>query len=149
MKGRRMGLHRTSYVTATIAAAVATTALAAGPPPEAHADLTGFTSPSDNIGCMMDASQVRCDIRERDWAPPPPPPDCPYNYGQGLILDAGGAPTFVCAGDTALAGGGPLAYGQSHSDGVLRCDSAMSGITCRDVETGRGFSISREGYQFF
>ncbi|MCV6980694.1 hypothetical protein H7I53_10745 [Mycolicibacterium pulveris] len=123
--------------------------MVAGPPPDAHAELIGFTSPSGNIGCMMDASQVRCDIRERDWAPPPPPPDCPYDYGQGLSLHAGGTATFVCAGDTALAGGGPLAYGQSHTDGVLRCDSAMSGITCRDVETGRGFSISREGYRFF
>ncbi len=145
-----MGLLRSAYVTWGIAATAAAGALLVGSPPEAHADdLIGFTSPSGNIGCIMDSSQVRCDIRERDWAPPPPPPDCPYDYGQGLTLDAGASPGFVCAGDTALAGGGPLGYGQSHSAGVLRCDSAMSGIACRDVETDRGFSISREGYRFF
>lgn len=124
-------------------------AVLAGPQPEARADLTGFTSPSGNIGCMMDSSHVRCDIRQRDWEPPAAPPGCEYNYGQGITLNPGGSPRFVCAGDTALAGGGPLAYGQSNSAGVLRCDSAMSGITCRDVETGRGFSISREAYQLF
>ncbi|MGE2692646.1 DUF6636 domain-containing protein [Mycolicibacterium pulveris] len=143
-------LPRRARLTLGVVAAAAG-ALLTVPTPSASAadDLFGFTSPSGNIGCMMDSSQVRCDIRERDWAPPPPPPDCPYNYGQGLILDAGAAPRFVCAGDTALAGGGPLAYGQSTSAGVLRCDSAMSGITCRDTKTGRGFAISREGYRFF
>lgn len=149
-----MTSHRTprrTRVTMGLVAAAVAGALLTVAPPNAHAadDLFGFTSPSDNIGCIMDSSQVRCDIRERDWAPPPPPPDCPYNYGQGLILDAGASPRFVCAGDTALAGGGPLGYGQSTSAGVLRCESAMSGITCRDVETGRGFSISRQGYRFF
>ncbi|MDA4110354.1 DUF6636 domain-containing protein [Mycolicibacterium holsaticum] len=142
-----MTSHRRTYATIGVVAACA---LLAVPAPAAHADdLIGFTSPSGNIGCIMDSTQVRCDIRERDWAPPPPPPDCPLDYGQGLTLDAGASPLFVCAGDTALAGGGPLGYGQSTSAGVLRCDSAMSGMTCRDVETGQGFSISREGYRFF
>jgi hypothetical protein len=31
----------------------------------------------------------------------------------------------------------------------LRCESAQSGITCRDVESGHGFSISRGAYQLF
>ncbi|MFV9633629.1 DUF6636 domain-containing protein [Mycobacterium neumannii] len=87
--------------------------------------------------------------RGSPWASSPPRRDCRYDYGQGLVLDAGASPQFVCAGDTALAGGGPLGYGQSTSAGVLRCESARSGMTCRDVETGRGFSISRQGYRFF
>jgi hypothetical protein len=57
---------------------------------------------------------------------------------------------FVCAGDTALGpDGNALAYGQSISAGVLQCDSAESGITCRDINTGRGFAIAREAYRVF
>jgi hypothetical protein len=111
--------------------------------------LTGFTSPTGNIGCFIDRSNVRCDIRERDWEPPPAPADCKLDYGQGISLSAGGAPDFVCAGDTALDAGEPLPYGQSISAGLLLCESEQSGMTCRDVETGRGFSIAKQGYELF
>ena len=45
--------------------------------------------------------------------PPKAPADCNLDYGQGIQMSAGGAPEFVCAGDTALGGGDPLPYGQS------------------------------------
>ena len=62
----------------------------------------------------------------------------------------GGSAEFVCAGDTALVpDGNPLPYGESIAAGPLRCESAESGITCRDTETGKGFSISRDAYQLF
>ncbi|WP_234794042.1 DUF6636 domain-containing protein [Mycolicibacterium flavescens] len=124
-------------------------AVALGAAPTAHAEITGFTSPSGNIGCVLDVDHVRCDIRERDWAPPPPPADCHLDYGQGIVLQPGRGAWFVCAGDTALAAGAPLAYGRSASAGVLRCDSAESGVTCLDVEDGHGFTISRQGYRLF
>jgi len=112
-------------------------------------DLTGFTSPSGNIGCYIDPTYVRCDINERSWSPPPPPPGCDLDYGQGIAMEPGGAADLVCAGDTALGGGSPLPYGQSIGAGVLRCASAETGMTCNDVTTGRGFSLSKEGYQLF
>jgi hypothetical protein len=56
---------------------------------------------------------------------------------------------LACAGDTALGGGQPLAYGRSISAGVLVCDSAESGITCRDMKAGHGFAIAREVYRVF
>jgi hypothetical protein len=99
--------------------------------PEALTDLVGFTSPSGN------------------WSSPPRPADREFDYGQGINLAAGAAPNFVCAGDTALGGGDPLAYGQSVSAGTLRCDSAETGITCTDSMTQHGFSIARERYQLF
>jgi hypothetical protein len=55
----------------------------------------------------------------------------------------------VCAGDTTLRGGEPLAYGRSVQAGMLQCDSAESGITCRDTKTGHGFAIAREAYRVF
>ena len=126
-----------------------------GAPPPADTEvteLTSFSSPSGNIGCLIDRESVRCDIAERDWEPPPKPDDCDLGYGQGVTLTAGGTADFVCAGDTALnatTSGAPLPYGESIAAGLLRCESARSGITCRDVETGRGFAIAREGYELF
>ncbi|EHB59345.1 hypothetical protein MycrhDRAFT_1781 [Mycolicibacterium rhodesiae JS60] len=121
---------------------------------EAHADqvvsgLTGFTSPSGNVGCMIEPSYVRCDILERDWSPPPRPAGCEFDYGQGIGLAPGQAARFVCAGDTALGGGAPLAYGESISAGTLSCTSTPSAMSCRDAQSGRGFSIARQSYDFF
>ncbi len=111
--------------------------------------LTGFTSPTGNIGCYIDRGSVRCDVGDRDWSPPAAPQSCKLDYGQGIELRAGGAAAFVCAGDTALGGGEVLDYGQSIAAGLLRCESEQSGITCRDVESGRGFSIAKQGYEIF
>lgn len=111
--------------------------------------LTGFTSPTGNIGCYIDKRSVRCDISERDWEPPPAPSGCDLDYGQGIELQAGGSADFVCAGDTALGGGDALDYGTSIGAGLLICESEESGMTCTDAETGRGFTISREGYDIF
>jgi hypothetical protein len=115
---------------------------------EVH-ELTGFVSPTGNVSCMVDASWARCDIMDRDWSPPPRPADCEFDYGQGISLAPGEQPQFVCAGDTAFGADEVLPYGQSITAGVLRCESAQSWITCRDVRTGHGFSISREAYRLF
>jgi hypothetical protein len=113
-------------------------------------EFTGFRSTNGNVGCFIDVDYVRCDIAEADWSAPPRPADCEFDYGQGIALEPGGSAAFVCAGDTALApDGSPLPYGESITAGPLQCDSAESGITCRDVETGQGFSISREAYRLF
>ena len=111
---------------------------------------TAFRSPSSNIGCYLKADYVRCDIDGRNWTPPPRPADCEWDYGQGITMVPGGSAEFICAGDTALVpDGDPLPYGESMTAGPLRCDSAESGITCRDTGTGKGFSISRDAYQLF
>ncbi len=33
--------------------------------------------------------------------------------------------------------------------GLYRCDSRQSGVTCRSLQTGRGFFISRSSYRLF
>ena len=111
-------------------------------------ELTGFSAPSGNIGCYIDPDYVRCDIRERDWSPPPKPASCSdmTGWGQGLQLDVGKSADFVCAGDTALTSGGPLAYGDKIVSGSIECTSTPDGITCWDFVYGGEFSISRQGY---
>jgi hypothetical protein len=112
-------------------------------------ELVSFTSPSGDVGCYIAWTTVRCDISERTWSSPSRPLNCEFDYGQGISMSPGGQPAFVGAGDTALGGGKPLAYGKSLSAGTLVCDSAESGITCRDTGTGHGFSIAREAYRVF
>ena len=112
-------------------------------------ELTGFVSPTGNVSCMIDADWARCDIIDRDWSPPPSPADCEFDYGQGISLAPGEQAQFVCAGDTAFGADEVLPYGDSIAAGVLRCESAESGITCRDTKTGRGFAISIESYRLF
>jgi Family of unknown function (DUF6636) len=129
-----------------------TTADGETPAVDVQADgLTGFTSPTGNIGCYIDKRSVRCDIDKRDWDPPSRPARCPdqVDYGQGITMKAGGSPAFVCAGDTTLGGGDPLPYGQSIGAGMLRCESEETGMTCRDTETGRGFKLSTASYDLF
>ncbi|GFG49439.1 hypothetical protein MAGR_08800 [Mycolicibacterium agri] len=111
-------------------------------------ELTSFTSPSGNIGCYIDTDYVRCDIKERDWAPPPKPASCPdyTDWGQGLQLEAGKPAEVVCAGDTALTSGNPLAFGDTIVAGSIECTSAPMGISCRDVQHGGEFSLSRQAY---
>ena len=113
--------------------------------------LTGFTSPSGNLGCIIDRKSVRCDVQNREWDPPSRPASCNKNvdYGQGITLAAGAAPEFVCAGDTTLGSGPVLPYGESIAAGLLRCDSEETGMSCRDMESGRGFTISTQAYKLF
>lgn len=42
-----------------------------------------------------------------------------------------------------------LAYGHSVTIGQLRCGSARSGITCRSLASGHGFTLSREHLRQF
>ena len=111
--------------------------------------LSGFVAPSGNVSCTIDVNYARCDIIDRDWSPPARPVDCESDYGQGITVAAGEQAHFVCAGDTAFGMDAVLPYGESITAGALKCESAESGITCRDVQTSHGFSISRQAYQLF
>src|SRR3954454_7242066 len=116
-------------------------------------EFSHFASPSGNIECVITSSgdgelvarSVRCDIDEGDWSPPPQPANCELDCGHAILIGVGQPAEFLCAGDTIIGSGGePLSYGETITAGRLRCESARSGITCRDVESGHGFTISRE-----
>lgn len=110
---------------------------------------TLFTAASGNIGCLIDVDYVRCGISDTDWSPPPRPAECEGDYGYNLAFEPGGSAEFICVGDSVLDQGDALVDGESIGAGPLRCDSEASSITCRDVESGRGFSMSREAYDLF
>ncbi|MBI5337088.1 hypothetical protein EV589_4793 [Mycobacterium sp. BK558] len=133
-----------------LALAVATAGAISLTAAPAAADIVGFTSPSGNIGCMLEDDYVRCDIAARNWAPPPRPADCPdvTGYGQGIALQSTGSARFVCAGDTALNSGPALPYGHSRSSAAIDCTSEQSGVRCTNSD-GHGFRLSREEYALF
>lgn len=111
--------------------------------------LVGFQSPTRNIGCSLDATNARCDIRKRDWSPPKKPANCELDWGQGLDIGrTGSRGRFFCAGDTALGAGKALAYGKSITRGGITCTSRKSGMTCKNAR-GHGFRISRGSYRTF
>ena len=112
-------------------------------------EFTGFISPTGNIACMIVMDLARCDIIDHDWSPPPRPADCEFDYGQGIEIIAGQPAAFVCAGDTAFGPDEVLAYGDAITAGPLRCESANAGITCRDTDTGHGFTLAQRAYQLF
>jgi hypothetical protein len=113
-------------------------------------EYTHFRSPSANVGCVIKPGYARCDIDERDWSPPPRPADCEWDYGQGIAIATDEPAQFVCAGDTTQApDADPLPYGESITAGQMSCESAETGITCRDAQSGSGFTISREAYRLF
>ncbi|WP_166904387.1 hypothetical protein [Mycobacterium sp. DL440] len=110
---------------------------------------TGFSSPSGNVRCQLDATTARCDIAERNWAPPLRPASCAVDYGHGITLSPGRPAQFVCAGGTTPSAGVQLGYRDSVTAGTLRCESAGTGITCLDTKTRRGFTLSRTAYHLF
>jgi hypothetical protein len=112
--------------------------------------LTSFQSPSSNIGCEVNASATRCDIKERSWAPPPKPSNCDLDWGQGIEISGSDMPSFACAGDTAFdPSASVLAYGQRTRQGSIVCDSEQAGVTCTNEASGHGFFLSRDSYRIF
>jgi hypothetical protein len=119
-----------------------------------------FQSPSGNIACDMStgdngAGDPVCKIKDHTWEVPVEPVaaggTCEYS-GPDLKLFQGAPP---CAGvwpsqiwmlhdNNTLP---TLAYGQTHSVGVMTCDSEPSSVTCTDTSTGHFFRISRDSYQ--
>ena len=118
------------------------------PPEPEPQELTSFSTPSGNIGCVMDPEYVRCDIRERSWEPPPPPADCELDFGQGIELANETRAHLVCAGDTTLGAEEALEYGETSRVGPYRCVSAAAGLTCQ-AESGHGFFLSKETYELY
>lgn len=117
-------------------------------PPKPTGTYVQFTMPSGNIGCLMVSDgATRCDIRQRDWAPPARPADCKYDFGQGVVL--GRTAVFVCASDTALVGAPVLPYGSTSRQGPYQCGSDESGVECTNLDTGHGFSLSAADYRLF
>ena len=117
------------------------------PTPSAEPAMTFFSTPSKNIGCVVDGG-LRCDIADHTWPLPSRPASCDADWGAGLTIDpAGKVGVGLCTSDSALGAEQVLAYGTHTDIGPFRCASAEEGVTCLHTETGRGFFLSRTSYR--
>ena len=140
-----MRRHRTVLVAVTALAVLTGTAASA-------TALTSFATPSRNIGCIGDRTEVRCDIRESSATPPKKPKNCEFDWGDAFAVGPKGRGHGVCHGDTALPAPGQririLKYGTSITLGKITCTSRKSGLTCRNT-ADHGFFLSREKIRVF
>jgi hypothetical protein len=130
-----------------------------GSAPPATGQLRAFKTPSGNIVCVHDATGVVCAIKS-GLEPPPPPrrPGCLVSNDVSLRV-RGRAATgpSICPGEPEGDAGAlamepvarVLAYGATwRGGGGLRCNSAATGLTCRN-NSGHGFFLSRERWRAF
>ena len=110
-----------------------------------------FQMPSHNIGCVGDATYIRCDTRfATKYAQPRyKPHGCDLDWGP-LAMKPTGRPHVQCVGDTALGSDSPvLAYGKSKIyGGKFRCTSRASGLRCQN-RAGHGWFLSRQKQSTF
>lgn len=132
----------TPATTATPTASTTTATRPGDTPEEAF-----FASPSGNILCALHATYgVRSDIGTMDWSPPPKPGDCEFDWGN--VVELGDDAGFACVSDTPFERlPDPLPYGSSVERERFTCQSAETGVTCRNTGTGAGFSLSRGSYE--
>jgi hypothetical protein len=128
---------------------------------------SSFRTPSDNIHCLFsldnipddpddaesvaEPDSVDCEISEMtNKSPlPPKPADCDLDYGDRFSLAVTGKAGVICAGDTIRNSEAPvLAYGESVTQKGITCDSAETGVTCRN-EQGHGFFLSKAKQKLF
>jgi hypothetical protein len=118
--------------------------------PSASAKLKFFQTPSGNIGCLMGAGAVRCDIREHSWTPPPKPPSCDVDWGFGVQVGRQDPGSYVCAGDTVFdPGAAVLQYGERAVKNRYRCTSKQKGVRCVNTKSRHGFFLSRDDVRLF
>jgi Family of unknown function (DUF6636) len=114
---------------------------------------TEFQSPSKNIHCDIvvggGANAARCDIGKHSFHAPPKPRSCHFEWGFSVAVRRHGH--WACVNDPATGDPNPrvLAYGHSTRLGHIRCASRKSGMTCRNLNTGHGFKLSRAAVTFF
>ncbi|MBF5080427.1 hypothetical protein [Quadrisphaera sp. INWT6] len=123
--------------------------------------MTAFHAPSNNIFCYLAPVEgrgpyARCDIKEKTWTADPPEAGCAGDWGgaagtRGSVGVGDDEAAVLCATDTLVeTPGEELAYGSSISMGAMTCTvTEKTGMTCKNAETGRGFSVMRAEYDLF
>jgi hypothetical protein len=115
-------------------------------------DFLSFQSPSGNISCMLMTGEyvgARCDMRQLSPSYRKRPVDCDLEWGDSFEVGARGQGGLTCHGDTVISPDAfVLDYGKSVSLGGVTCESAESGMTCRN-DRGHGFSISKARQKVF
>ncbi len=112
----------------------------------------GFYSPSRNIRCGFPIpDEFICEIIESDWPMPARDDDCMLDEFRQLIMNPVGPPGLLadCRGDTWLDPGmAVLPYGEVWERDGVRCESARTGVTCRNLDD-HGWHVRRARVDLF
>ena len=126
-----------------------------------YGDGVEFDSPSLNIQCGIfpdpEYNFFACSIDEYDYTDPTPIGDallCSQNisYGHGFIASLDGEVEVLCrggAGEWEIDPHPVLQYGSSITHGGVVCESTSDHMGCRSLDTGHGFTLSRNSYTMF
>jgi hypothetical protein len=99
-----------------------------------------FRTPSDNIACLYDSGQLRCDILS--GLQPEPTKPCRF-FWKGAMLPAAGRASYLCIIDTVYDPDAPhLRYGSSWKRHGIVCQSRTTGLWCHNPDR-HGFRLSR------
>ena len=135
-----VGLTQTVVSTQTVVETVI------GPTTTSTLSGSTFQMPSRNIGCAVGEGVLVCDILS--GLNPEPNRNCELDW-TGMEMERLGPAQPRCAGDTAYDQNAEvLEYGDAWAKGGFSCQSAQTGLTCRNQE-GHGFSLSREHWAQF
>ncbi|MBE2316650.1 hypothetical protein DVA67_011730 [Solirubrobacter sp. CPCC 204708] len=127
-----------SRFSVALALTLAGVAAAAAP---ADAALREFRSPTGKLACMFYSDervprQVRCEWRG--------------GADRAVQLNETGKGRRIKITDTVFnPDAKPLAYGKSTTFGRLKCTSRRSGITCKSLRSGHGFTVSTTKQRVF
>jgi len=110
-----------------------------------------FTTPGDNIACVMrsasgSSEMALCDVQKKTWSSPKKPASCVGNWGNRVSLTSEGA-SFECGDGNVLRERTVLKAGMSNTVGALTCTSTGSGVNCTLHE--HGFQLSAAAYKIF
>jgi len=134
-----------------------------------------FVTPNGRTACALDGESVTCEVDSPSWQPTlSRPAECDGRDYDGTLVLKGGLASYGCAGGAAfraasgssendwvrqgqdpsirspkygeLAG---VAYGRTLTTGSVSCAVATSGVTCSDVMTGHGFTVSGDAARIF
>jgi hypothetical protein len=118
-------------------------------PPSGALAMSTFALPSGNIACVMSDDGATCTIASIAFTPPADA-SCTGTIGHVFVVNATGL-SIPCVDGPAPAAAPAdtpvLEYGKVSSVGGYTCESAKTGVTCRNDETGQGFALARASYR--
>jgi len=112
--------------------------------------LRAFTSPTQNIYCVLDSDWASCRALRRTWKVPPRPATCDTDWGDDIEVVGPAPATFRCSSDAApydWTAERQLQYGHAIRFGNMQCQSSEAAMRCDNLTTRHGFTISRDSYQ--
>lgn len=112
-----------------------------------------FATPTGNIICSISAEGATCSIAKLNKKPKKSKDECEGYVGYVVELRSGEV-TKPCVTEANLPGAANAAlpvldYDQAKQINSFKCTSKLTGMECKDLDSGKGFSLARAGIKTF